>query len=164
MSRTQVKQKLPKKLSVEALQDITLQFGGHETRNEGVCAMEAVAWLAGEKHSDMPKCACPLISAVMAHLNDHIEDADRQKLKKLLPSVVGSKGTKTTLNRRMQLVRDYYLRLPLHARFVVPYVNETKQELFKRMAFALPLAEKQDLLAKMLIVSAPSKAKRVVKR
>ena len=34
------------------LNEIVLSRGAHASREKGVCAMELVAWLAGEKHSD----------------------------------------------------------------------------------------------------------------
>lgn len=52
---------LPDVLPVIGLDGIVLKEGSHEARERGVCAMEAVAWLAGEKHSDAPRCACPVI-------------------------------------------------------------------------------------------------------
>jgi hypothetical protein len=37
--------------------DLILKQGSHTAREYGMCAMEAVAWLAGEPHSDTPTCA-----------------------------------------------------------------------------------------------------------
>lgn len=34
----------------------TLRHGSHESPQDGLCAMEWVAYLAGEKHSDYPSC------------------------------------------------------------------------------------------------------------
>ena len=42
---------------------IVLKHGSHTTFAQGLCAMEAVAWLAGEKHSDRPSCTCPVIAS-----------------------------------------------------------------------------------------------------
>jgi hypothetical protein len=86
---------LPKTLPLIGLDGIVLRAGGHESRESGVCAMEAVAWLAGEPHSDTPQCACPVIGAFMRSWNDAIpDDAHRTALlKPLLPLLVGSKST-----------------------------------------------------------------------
>jgi hypothetical protein len=40
----------------------TLSHGSHDRREDGMCLMEAVAFLAGERHSDRPVCACPVLS------------------------------------------------------------------------------------------------------
>mgnify|MGYP007059429784 CR=1 FL=1 len=42
----------------------TVRFssGAHDTREQGMCVMEAVAYIACEQHSDRPKCACPAAS------------------------------------------------------------------------------------------------------
>lgn len=39
-----------------------LESGNHDAGG-GMCAMEAAAWIAGEPHSDDPKCVCPIIAA-----------------------------------------------------------------------------------------------------
>ena len=49
------------------LDAITLARGAHDRRTDGVCVMEAVAWRAGEDHSDRPECASPVIAALVAH-------------------------------------------------------------------------------------------------
>ncbi len=43
--------------------------------------MEAVAYVAGETHTDHPECACPVISAFVRSWNDALQfDEDRQRL------------------------------------------------------------------------------------
>lgn len=42
------------------LDTIVLDKGTHDTRANGVCVMEAVAWYAGEDHSDAPACVSAL--------------------------------------------------------------------------------------------------------
>lgn len=44
------------------LEKVTLREGAHGSREEGMCVMEAVAWFAGEPHSDSPDCASPIIT------------------------------------------------------------------------------------------------------
>ena len=67
-----------------------LQGGSHESADEGLCAMEAVAWLEGVKHSDSPSCTCPVIAAFVRSINDRMPDSDRQKLVAYLPRLVGT--------------------------------------------------------------------------
>ena len=67
-----------------------LQGGSHESADEGLCAMEAVAWLEGVKHSDSPSCTCPVITAFVRSINDRMPYSDRQKLVAYLPRLVGT--------------------------------------------------------------------------
>ena len=64
-------------LSIDTLE---LEHGSHKTRDDGLCIMEAVAWLAEEQHSDQPKCASPVIRNFAMGLNDAWNDEQRQKL------------------------------------------------------------------------------------
>jgi len=74
------------------LDDIALALGNHIDSDDGMCAMEAVAWLADEPHSDRPKCASPVISFFVRYLNDSLDDEARQVLKNYVPRLIGSKN------------------------------------------------------------------------
>lgn len=67
------------------LPPLKLSGGKHESIEQGTCFMELVAFMAGEPHSDHPKCACPLLTDFGIRINDHASDEDRQKY--LLPLV-----------------------------------------------------------------------------
>ncbi len=84
----------PKTLPMIGLDGIVLKASSHHTREAGVCSMEAVAWLAGEPHSDRPACACPVIGAFMIAWNDALPDDETRTrlLKPLLPLLVGSRA------------------------------------------------------------------------
>src|SRR5437868_4311800 len=103
--------KLPKLLPLLGLDGITLKSGGHRSREKGVCVMEAVAWVAGEKHSDNPACACPIVSAFMRSWNDGLDsDEKRDKLlKPIIPLLVNSKSTKAVEWKRSKLAYDWFL-------------------------------------------------------
>ena len=45
------------------LEALTLYSGKHDEDDAERCVMEAVAYVAGEPHSDHPKCACAVITA-----------------------------------------------------------------------------------------------------
>ncbi len=93
-------------------QIITLAAGSHEKFSEGVCAMEAVAYVAGEKFSDHPKCACPVIGAYMRAWNDALPQADRDRLLlPLIPRLVGSRSTKAVEDRRATMAADWLVRV-----------------------------------------------------
>ena len=96
-------------LTTEELETITLKSGSHATREEGVCAMEAVAWLAGEPHSDAPECASPVIAAFLRSWNDNLPtDEDRQRLlRPLLPLVIGTRADNATELWRPYMALDW---------------------------------------------------------
>jgi len=94
------------------LETIHLLKGAHEERESGMCAMEAVAWLAGEPHSDRPQCACPVISAFMTSWNDALPDAERDRLlKPLLAKIVDTRASRATEERRSYLALDWLIRV-----------------------------------------------------
>jgi hypothetical protein len=74
------------------LDQITLSSGGHASRNDGVCATEAIAWLAGEPHSASPKCLSPVLRSFLQSWNDATDDEGREKLKPFLPRAIGTAG------------------------------------------------------------------------
>lgn len=73
------------------LRSLKLLVGAHEKREEGLCAMEAVAWLAGEPHSDAPVCACPVVTKYVIGLNDKFNDNERKLLKPYLKRIIGTR-------------------------------------------------------------------------
>ena len=94
------------------LETITLKSGSHNDRDDGVCAMEAVAWLAGEPHTDHPQCTCRVLAAWMRGWNDGLpSDADRDRLlKPLLPRLLNTRSTKAVEERRSFIALDWLIR------------------------------------------------------
>ncbi len=70
---------------------VKLQYGAHETRDDGMCAMELIAYLAGEQHTDHPDCACPVLTGYTLRLNDSMPEDWRQQLKPYLPLLIGTR-------------------------------------------------------------------------
>lgn len=71
--------------------DIRLTAGQHSGAGDGLCLMEAVALLAGERHGDWPACVCPVLIEFGRVLNDSMPDQWRTAL--LLPLVPALVGT-----------------------------------------------------------------------
>lgn len=71
---------------------VKLRPFAHGKPSDGMCAMEAVAFLAGEPHSDVPECASPVIAAVVRVWNDVLPDRERQALKPYVARIVGSRS------------------------------------------------------------------------
>lgn len=93
------------------MDNITLLKGNHGTREQGVCVMEAVAWFAGEPHSDAPQCACPVIASFARRLNDRLSEEDRQRLKPLIPALALSRADWPTTLTRAFVAADYAVRV-----------------------------------------------------
>ncbi len=68
-----------------------LSYGSHNRPGDGLCAMEMVAHLAGEQHSDHPRCACPVLTGFTIRLNDAMPDLWRRRLKPYLPYLVDTR-------------------------------------------------------------------------
>ena len=86
--------------------------GSHKTREDGLCVMEAVAYLAGEPHSDHPACACPVITALAIWLNDSADDELRQTLLAEMPwRIVGTKAAPEIEERRAYMAVDWSVRV-----------------------------------------------------
>ena len=70
---------------------VKLQYGAHAARDDGMCAMELIAYLAGEQHTDHPDCACPVLTGYTLRLNDSMPEDWRQQLKPYLPLLIGTR-------------------------------------------------------------------------
>ena len=94
------------------LDQFPLRRGAHDRRDDGMCAMEMVAWLAGEAHSDEPSCACPVIASYVRALNDLLpDDGERTRLlRPLVPKFVNTRGNAHDEQRRGFVVLDGALR------------------------------------------------------
>jgi len=95
------------------LASVPLRSGSHGSVEEGMCAMEAVAFVAGEAHTDTPACACPVIAAFMRRWNDGLPDGARRDLylKRFIPRLVGSLGPLVVAERRSYLALDWLIRV-----------------------------------------------------
>lgn len=76
-----------------------------------MCAMEMVAWLAGEAHTDEPRCACPVLAALVRATNDGMSDRQRESaLRPLVPLLVNSRSTPAVEAARGWLAVDRLVR------------------------------------------------------
>ena len=100
-------------MSTVILESVTLKSGSHASRDEGVCAMELVAWMADEPHSDSPACTSPVLAAFVRAWNDVIPDDDTRTrlLKPILPRLIGTVGSPAVEQRRADLALDWCVRV-----------------------------------------------------
>src|SRR5438105_4365288 len=69
-----------KRMSEFDLSVFRLRHGSHKNPKQGLCVMEAVAFVAGERHGDHPECACPVLTGFAIRLNDRMKDGERDAL------------------------------------------------------------------------------------
>ena len=79
-----------------------LAKGRHEVGSQQLCAMELVAFIEREEHSDHPQCTCPVLAAYTRRWNDRVPDHLRNHILPLLPQLVG------TRNEKYQIARAEY--------------------------------------------------------
>lgn len=91
------------------LSTLTLAKGGHDDRSDGTCLLEAVAYFAGEPHSDRPKCTSPVLTTCGINLNDVLPDDKRQQLVPFVPRMVGTRGDGLD-ETRSYLALDWLIR------------------------------------------------------
>jgi hypothetical protein len=94
------------------LDAMILTYGSHPSVDAGTCAMEMVAYLANEPHSDHPKCACPVITRMLISANDRMQSDEERGtwLKPILPFVVGTRSTRAVELRRVYMAADWSVR------------------------------------------------------
>lgn len=75
--------------------DIVLSRGHHRAHEGLVCFMEAEAILAGERFSDSPHTAHPVLAAAARTVSDRLPDSRRHLLVPLLGSTIGTADGRT---------------------------------------------------------------------
>jgi len=96
------------------LDTLTLAKGAHGDREQGVCLLEAVAWFAGQDHTDRPPCVSPVLGVFGRALNDALPDGKRQELIPLIPLLPGTAGDGRD-QARGYLALDWLIRVHLPA-------------------------------------------------
>ena len=78
-------------LQLERLYErIELGRGAGSVKGGTLCIMSFVAYLAGERHTDRPRTASPIVRTFAIQLNDGAVDAWRQELKPFAPKIIGT--------------------------------------------------------------------------
>lgn len=89
---------------------IHLVRGVHTGRETELGVMEAVAWLAGEPHTDHPDSASPVIATFCRLVNDRVGDEERQRLVAYIPRLVGTNAAHEVELRRTMVLADWAVR------------------------------------------------------
>ncbi|MFS8070110.1 MAG: hypothetical protein ACMG6S_27410, partial [Byssovorax sp.] len=99
------------------LSTIVLTTAYHRTREDGMNAMEAAAYLAGMEHTEAPYGVCPVIRAVVHSLNYHLS-SDRtctRLLVPLLPKILNTSATRENMTQRGWMAVDWVVRVYMAA-------------------------------------------------
>ena len=79
-------------MKLEDFGPFKLSVGKHKGPEEGMCVMEMVSFLAGDEWSDMPQCACPILSGFCQRINDRFGQEQRDELQTLVPMLIGTRS------------------------------------------------------------------------
>jgi hypothetical protein len=115
-----------------------LAYGSHRDRSNGLCLLEAVAWWAGEPHTDRPACVSPVLAGFGRDLNDVLPDDRRQELVRFVPLLPGT-------NRDGKDETRGYLALDWLIRVFTPAFLDLRPELADAAAELRSLAPIVDL-------------------
>src|SRR5437867_4486622 len=103
-------------IDLSKLNDIQLAAGAHHDFSDGLCVMEAVAYVASEPFSDHPECASKVLGAFMRQWNDDLPSDERTRLlKPLIPKLIGTAASDEVEVRRAWMVGDWFVREHLPA-------------------------------------------------
>jgi hypothetical protein len=91
---------------------IVLRRGAHGSRGAGMCVMEAVAYVAGAKHSDRPPCASQALGDFLRAWNDDLpnDDTRTRLLRPLVPRIVDTAAPFEIEQQRRWLAVDWFVR------------------------------------------------------
>ena len=115
-------------MTAAQLDTIQLAEGGHHDPEAGLCLLEAVAYVAGERHSDHPTCTSPVLGTFGRSLNDVLPDELRQGLKPLIPQLIGTRGDGHDETRSL-LALDWLIRTWLPAWLQLAHLDDEAREL-----------------------------------
>ena len=130
------------KKNLPDLAELMLLHGAHQKREEGVCLMEAVAWIAGEPHSDHPACTDVALAAYGRALNDRLKDDERQLLRPLVSKLVGTRGTRELAKRRAYFLVDRHVRVSIPA-FLRELPRKPRPDLAERFEALSPVVDEE---------------------
>jgi hypothetical protein len=100
-----------------------LAKGPHDRPEDGMCAMEWAAYVAGEPHTDQPVCVSPVLRSFCISLNDAWDDDMRQRLRPYLARCIGTAGDGMDRERGF-LALDWQIRTYLPAWFRLAGLTE----------------------------------------
>src|SRR6218665_1006688 len=134
--------------TIKTIDGIFLSRGKHRTPDEGICLLEAVAFVQGEPFTAYPECVSTVLAEFGRQLNDLLPDGVRQELVRFIPMLPGTRDDGLD-GRRGWIITDWVIRECLPAFFelvpeLVPYANRLRE--FEEIASTSAAARVSDLL------------------
>src|SRR4051794_37158690 len=87
-----------------AYQTVRLAKGRHDSPDGGGCVMELASMLAGDRFTDHPRDACPVIAGFLRSYNDLLPDGHQDELYAYASLVVGTAAPRSVRLRRARRV------------------------------------------------------------
>ena len=85
--------------------------GSHPDGPEhGMCAMEMISFMERQPFSDKPTGVCEILRGFVIAANDTLPHDQRQKLKRILPSLVDTEVEMQHMDRRRQVLENLVIR------------------------------------------------------
>lgn len=140
------------------IEGLPLLDGAHDENAElEMCVMEAVAYVAGERWSDRPSCASPVLSAYARSLNDRLKHEDRQRLKPYVAKLVGTVGSRDLEERRAMLAVDHVIRVA-----APDWLDAAGEHAHASALRSLPEIKTREDVARAALAEAQRESKRLV--
>ncbi|WP_232490660.1 hypothetical protein [Burkholderia ubonensis] len=99
------------KLTIEDLDTISLNHGGHESPEQGHCLLEVVSMFAGEDFGDSPACVDPILAQFGRSWNDGMRsDEERAQLKVYVTRLLGTNKGAELSQKRGWMAMDWIVR------------------------------------------------------
>ena len=100
------------KLTLEMLDAIALNHGGHGSPDDGHCLLEVVSMFANEPFGDTPECVDPVLRSFGISWNDGMHcDEEREQLKQYIVRLVGTNKGPELSRKRSWMAMDWLVRV-----------------------------------------------------
>ncbi|ARL90969.1 hypothetical protein [Burkholderia pseudomallei] len=99
------------KLTIEDLDNISINHGAHDSPEHGHCLLEVVSLFTGEDFSDSPACVDPVLAQFGRSWNDGMRsDDERAQLKVYITRLPGTNKGDELSQKRSWMAMDWLIR------------------------------------------------------
>lgn len=106
---------------IEDYNRLVLCRGLGKDPESGLCVMQTAAWLVGEPLTDHPACASHVLAEFAIFVNDELEQAPRQQLRKLAVLLSGSRAPD------FEMQRAEFLIVQVAKDILAPFLRDEKK-------------------------------------
>lgn len=124
-------------IPIENLWKFDLRRGTSDHPGNGACLMDAANWIVHQRIGDNPPETCPVIRAYAIGLNDLLPDGERQRLKRFILRVAGTRDPASERERAEYLMRQA-------TSTILPLALEVEAAVLAQRAMALCRGETVD--------------------